>query len=113
MRRGEVWHVTFDPTRGAEVQKTRPAVLISSDTIGILPLRVVVPITSWQPIFAGFPWMVRLEPSLENGLTQDSAADTFQVKSVSTQRFLHRLGEVSPGELSAIVRTVGLVIDHP
>jgi mRNA interferase MazF len=57
--------------------------------------------------------LVRLDPSPENGLSQSSAADAFQVKSISTQRFLHRIGEVSPAELSAIARAVGLVIEHP
>lgn len=113
MRRGEVWQVVFDRSRGAEIRKTRPAVVISKDALGILPLRVVVPLTSWQADFARFPWMVRLEPSPENGLTRGSAADTFQVKSVSTQRLLRRMGEVSPVDLAAIVRAVGLVIEHP
>jgi mRNA interferase MazF len=113
MRRGEIWQVTFDPSTGAEIRKSRPAVLISSETIGLLPLRVVVPVTSWQVVFARFPWMVRLDPSAENGLAQSSAADTFQVKSVSTQRLLRRMGEVSASDLAAIVRAVGLVIEHP
>jgi mRNA interferase MazF len=30
-RRGEVWLVNFDPTVGAEIQKTRPALIIQND----------------------------------------------------------------------------------
>ena len=37
--RGEVWLVDFDPAVGAEIQKVRPALVISLDSIGRLPLR--------------------------------------------------------------------------
>jgi len=46
MRRGEVWLLNLDPTLGAEIKKTRPIVIVSHDSIGILPLRVIVPIFS-------------------------------------------------------------------
>src|SRR5271163_2973650 len=93
-RRGEVWFVDFDPSVGAEIQKIRPAVVISMDTIGRLPLRMVVPITDWKPLYANFPWFVELPVSAENGLLKDSGADCFQTKSVSDHRFVQLLGEV-------------------
>jgi mRNA interferase MazF len=46
MRRGEIWLVSLDPTTGAEIRKTRPAVIVSDDAIGILPLKVIVPIVN-------------------------------------------------------------------
>jgi mRNA interferase MazF len=79
----------------------------------MLDLWVVVPITAWQTPFAGFPWMVRLEPTAQHGLSKTSAADAFQVKSISTQRLLKRLGSLSEDEIAAIVEAVGLVIEHP
>jgi mRNA-degrading endonuclease toxin of MazEF toxin-antitoxin module len=39
--RGEIWLVDFDPAVGAEIRKLRPALVISVDTIGRLPLRMV------------------------------------------------------------------------
>ena len=44
MLRGEVWLINLDATVGAEIRKTRPAVIVSADAIGVLPLRVVVPL---------------------------------------------------------------------
>ena len=44
-QRGEIWTVRFDPSEGAEIRKVRPAVVISVDTVGLLPLRIVVPLT--------------------------------------------------------------------
>ncbi len=38
MRKAEVWLVNLDPTLGAEIQKTRPAVIVNEDAIGVLPL---------------------------------------------------------------------------
>jgi mRNA interferase MazF len=113
MNRGEIWQVAFDPTVGQEIRKTHPAVILSSNTLGALALRVVVPVTGWQPDFAGAPWLVQVEPSAQNGLTKRSAADAFQVKSLSTTRFLRKLGTVSSQELLAIVEAVGTVIEHP
>jgi mRNA interferase MazF len=45
MRRGEVWLIALDPTLGAEIRKTRPAVIVNDDAIGLLPLKVIVPLT--------------------------------------------------------------------
>src|SRR5579864_3093026 len=47
-KRGEIWLNDFDPAVGAEIQKIRPAVVISMDNIGRLPLRMVVPVTDWK-----------------------------------------------------------------
>jgi len=61
MLRGEVWLVNLDPTIGAEIRKTRPAVIVNDDAVGILPLKVIVPITEWRDRYAVALWMVRLE----------------------------------------------------
>jgi mRNA interferase MazF len=45
MRRSEIWFINLDPTVGAEIKKTRPAVIVNDDAIGILPLKVIIPIT--------------------------------------------------------------------
>jgi len=43
--RGEVWLINLDPTVGQEIRKTRPAVIVSDDSVGVLPLKVIVPLT--------------------------------------------------------------------
>ncbi|WP_201775966.1 type II toxin-antitoxin system PemK/MazF family toxin [Leptolinea tardivitalis] len=43
MDRGEIWLINFDPTIGAEIKKTCPVAIVSSNAIGKLPLRIVVP----------------------------------------------------------------------
>jgi len=110
-RRGEVWTVDFDPTKGAEIQKRRPAIVISSDAIAKLPLKLVAPVTNWNDAFEGNIWHVRLEPSNVNGLSKTSAADALQVRSVSLDRFVSRLGRVSPQELEDIVQALAAVVE--
>jgi mRNA interferase MazF len=112
-RRGEVRLVDFDPAIGAEIQKIRPAVVISMDTVGRLPLRMVVPITDWKPLYAGFPWFVELPTSLANGLAKDSGADTFQTKSVSESRFVRFLGTISGSQLDEIATAIALCVGAP
>ena len=59
MHRGEIWLINLDPAIGAEIKKTRPAVIVNDDAIGILPLKVIVPITEWKDRYSVAPWMVR------------------------------------------------------
>jgi mRNA interferase MazF len=111
--RGQVWKVNLDPTRGAEMKKLRPCVVVSADSIGKLPLKVIVPITEWKEIYASYPWIVKLEPNVQNGLDKLSAADAFQVKSLSTERFVKQLGVLSEEEIDDIVSAIGIVIQIP
>ncbi len=112
MDRGDIWLINLDPTVGAEIRKTRPVVIISSNAIGALPLRVVVPLTDWKSHYQTAVWLVKITPNQENGLTKDSAADTFQIRSVSTARFVRKIGEISQGEMDKIVNAIALVIEY-
>lgn len=112
-QRGEVWDVKFDPAVGAEIQKTRPAVVVSVNAIGKLPLRMVVPITGWEAIYSSYPWMVKLAPSTSNGLTKESGADSFQVKSVSINRFVRRRGCLLDSNMDDIASAIALCVDAP
>lgn len=66
--RGEIWLVNLDPTIGAEIRKTRPIVVVSSDAIGVLPIRLVAPLTEWKDYFAHNVWHVKLVPDRTNRL---------------------------------------------
>jgi len=110
MHRGEIWLINLDPTIGAEVKKTRPAVIVNDDAIGILPLKVIVPITEWKNRYAIAPWMVRLEPDAENNLDKLSVADAFQVRSVAQERFVRHLGKLSDRAMQEITRALAVVL---
>lgn len=110
MLRGEVWLINLDPTIGAEIKKIRPAVIVNDDGVGILPLKIIVPITEWRERYAVAPWMVRLEPDTENGLDKSSAADTFQVRSISEARLVRQLGKLPETAMQAITKALAVVL---
>ena len=110
MRKGEIWLINLDPTIGAEIRKTRPAVIVSQDAIGVLPLRVIVPLTDWKERYAVAPWMIAISPDAQNGLAKASAADAFQIRSVSQERFVQRIGALNSDQMEQILKGVQIVI---
>ncbi len=110
-KRGEIWLVNFDPTVGAEIKKVRPAVVISSDSVGKLPIKLIAPITDWKTYFSVNFWHVKIEPNSINGLNKASAIDTLQLRGVDLQRFIHKLGSVSEITMLEIVAAIATVIE--
>jgi len=47
MKQGEIWTINLDLSVGAEMKKTRPALIINTDSLGKLPLKIIAPITDW------------------------------------------------------------------
>ncbi|MGB8688080.1 MAG: type II toxin-antitoxin system PemK/MazF family toxin [Microcoleus sp.] len=111
MRKGEIWLARLDPTVGDEIGKTRPVAVVSDDEVGILRLKVIVPITAWNDLFSPLDWMVQLEPTSENGLAKLSAADTFQVRSVSEQRLVRQIGVLSDTIMEDLSEALAIVLD--
>ena len=110
MRRGEVWLIDLDPTVGSEIRKTRPAVIVNDDAVGALPLKVIVPITDWKDHYDIAAWMVRIDPDPMNGLSKVSAADAFQVRSVSQQRFVRQIGRLPTTLMGEIGKALAAVL---
>lgn len=102
MKQNEVWLINLDPTIGAEIKKTRPAIIVNDNSLGKLPLKIIVPITDWKDRYEIAPWMIRIGPDSKNGLTKESSADCFQVRSVSQDRFVKRLGVLSDSIMDEI-----------
>jgi mRNA interferase MazF len=112
-KRGEIWLVEFDPSIGAEIHKRRPAVVVSADDVGLLPLRIVVPLTDWKDRYASLSWFTMIAAAPTNGLTKKSAADAFQIKSLSVNRFVRPLGMVTEEQLTGIVDSIAICVGSP
>lgn len=112
IQRGQVWDVKFDPQVGSEIGKVRPAVVISIPTVGRLPLHIVVPITTGNPNFSKFPWMLPIAANTRNGLDHDSFADAFQVKSVAIERFIKQRGTLSQQELDELATIIAYCVGY-
>jgi mRNA interferase MazF len=95
MKQGEIWLINLDPAIGAEIKKVRPAIIVNDNSLGKLPLKIIVPVTEWEEKYEIAQWMIKIESDTENNLAKTSAADYFQVRSVSQERFVKRIGQVS------------------
>ncbi len=95
-KRGEVWLVDLDPTRGQEIKKNRPVVVLSADPIGSTGQRIIIPLTGYKLSHDKYPWCVPLTKNSRNGLSKDSTADAFQIKCVSMDLIYITINWVAP-----------------
>jgi mRNA interferase MazF len=112
IERGDIWLVNLDPTVGSEMRKTRPVIVISSDAVGILPIRLVAPLTEWKDSFENKVWLIRIDADTTNGLSKTSAVDTLQLRGVDVSRFVQKLGAVTDSTLQAIGVAIMAIIEH-
>ena len=106
INQGEIWMVEFFPQVGSEITKLRPAIVVSHNQIGRLPLKTIVPITDWKNNYSNYPWMLKIEANNLNGLSKTSAIDCFQIKNFSDKRFVEKIGKVDDNMLKKIHNTI-------
>ena len=93
--RGDVFLVELDPTRGSEIRKTRPCVVVSPDELNHhLRTVMVAPMTT-----AGHPYPFR--PSCRFG-GKDGRVALDQLRTVDRERLRKRLGTLSGGTMNTI-----------
>ena len=106
INQGEIWEVEFFPNIGSEIGKKRPALVVSYDRMGKLPLKTVLPITNYSKSFENYPWMIKIEANVMNGLSKISMIDCFQVRNFSYNRFIKKLGFVDKDILLKAHQTI-------
>jgi mRNA interferase MazF len=112
-RRGEIYVVNLEPTVGAEIKKTRPAVIIQNDIANRWsPITIVAAITSRFDEERRYPTQVAVQAG-EGGLRVDSVILLNQIRSVDTSRLVRRLGVLRAETVRevdrALVLSLGLV----
>lgn len=110
--RGDIWRINLDPTVGSEIKKIRPAVVVSTPIFDKLPVRIIVPLTTWQAKFANHLNKVHILSSPQNGLDHDSAADVVQLRCVSLERFISRIGVLEAAVVEEIAAGIAIVVDY-
>ena len=107
MKRGEVWWVTFSASVGGEIQKERPAVIVSNDVANRLMNRVqVVPLTSnIDKLYPSEAYVV------VNRVKHKAMAD--QITTISKVRVTNQMGTLSQADIQAVERVVKVQLGLP
>lgn len=101
VKQGEVWLVSFDPSVGSEIQKTRPALVVSPDELNGLRTVILAPMTT-----KGFEAPFRPSCTFQK---KEGQIALDQIKSLDKRRLVHRLGTIHPKTLAnalAILRSM-------
>jgi mRNA interferase MazF len=101
-RLGSIWLVSFDPSVGTEIRKTRPAVIISGTAFNRRSKVTVLPITSAHPNERLLPVVVPVIPSTSNGLHTDSFVVCIDPMTFDKQRLVQRLGQLETEQIQTI-----------
>ena len=104
-RRGDISLVNFDTTVGAEIRKTRPAIVLQNDIANRhSPITIVAAITSQfdEPLY---PTEVLIKAK-EGGIALDSVALMNQIRSIDRCRLVKRLGRAKSDTLRRVDRAI-------
>ncbi len=98
--RGDIWYIDLNPARGHEQSGKRPGLIISENTFNQGPagLAVVLPITTK---YKGIPIHVPIKPQ-ESSLAQNSYIKCEDIRSISTERLISKLGSVGKAILEEV-----------
>lgn len=100
MRRSEVVLVDLEPTIGAEMNKTRPCLIISPDEMNdVLRTVQIAPITSVE---RELPTRVFIKATRGSGLDKDSYVVLDQLKTIDKKRVMRSIGKISDDELEEV-----------
>lgn len=100
--RGTILQINLDPTRGHEIKKSRPCLVVQNDTGNkYSPMTIVVPVEGAEHVAKMYPINV-LIPKGEGGLDKDSVALCNQIRCVDEERFGKVYGVVTNGTMKKI-----------
>lgn len=104
MRQGDIWMSDLSPSIGSEQVGRRPVVILSGNLMNkFLQVVITAPLTSKIKNYQGNPI---LTPSKNNGLTLESELMVFQIRSISKDRLIEKIGEISTEELTMALSTL-------
>ncbi|RLA71137.1 MAG: type II toxin-antitoxin system PemK/MazF family toxin [Epsilonproteobacteria bacterium] len=107
----DIYLVDLNPTKGAETKKARPCIIVSNDDVGILPLKVVVPLIGHKDIHNNKSWLIPIDVTLENGLAKKSTADALNIRSVSDTRIIKRIGVLDEETYLRLLHAMKIVLN--
>lgn len=110
MKQREIWFANLNPTQGQEQKGIRPVVIISGDAMNDnLGIHIVCPLTSKIKNYIGD---LILKADATNGLSSDSEVLTFQIRTASKQRFIQKIGVITPEQLLQIKKGLSDILTY-
>lgn len=105
MKQREIWLADLNPVKGSEQKGIRPVVIMSGNAMNDhLGMCIICPLSSKVRNYAG---CLVIKKDLHNGLSGDSEVITFQIRTISGERLIRKLGEISRPQLEFLKK--GLV----
>ncbi len=111
MNTKDIYLVDLNPTKGAEIRKARPCIVVSNNDIGVLPLKVVVPLIGYKESHDNKSWLVPISPDEQNGLSKISTADALNIRSVSDTRIIKKIGVLDEESYQKLLNAMRVVLD--
>ena len=100
MKQAEIWYADLNPVKGTEQAGYRPVVIISGNLLNkYLKIVIACPLTSKVKNYKG---NIVLEPNKQNGLVKTSEVLVFHVRSISQDRLVKKIGNISGKQLKQL-----------
>ncbi|MFN0083421.1 MAG: type II toxin-antitoxin system PemK/MazF family toxin [Ferruginibacter sp.] len=101
MKQAEIWWADLEPVKGSEQGKTRPLVIVIGNTMNLhFPVVIACPLSSAVKDFEGCVTVVKTKL---NGLAKDSEIITFQIRTISKERLVKKLGTITVTQLNKVI----------
>jgi mRNA interferase MazF len=110
MKQGEIWSANLNPSGGSQRAGFRPVVIVSGNLLNQhLPVVIVMPLTTKIKKYKGNPI---LQPTKLNGLKNESEMLVFQIRSVSKDHLVERIGNIEIAELQRSIKTLNDILKY-
>ena len=109
-KRGEIWYVEFEPNVGTEIDKTRPALIISNNHANELRTKVtLIPLTGTIPKHYSF--IVYIIPDSDNNLNKNSTIIVPDIVTFDKSRIKNKIGFLNPKTMNEVVEKLKIHLD--
>jgi len=108
---GSIWLVSFDPSIGTEISKTRPAVIVSGTIFNQRRKVTVLPITSSSPNERLLPVVLPIIPHTSNGLSIKSFVVCIDPMTFDKRRLVKYLGKLESNQIQGIQQILANYLD--
>jgi mRNA interferase MazF len=110
MKQSEIWLAELNPVKGSEQRGIRPVVVLSGNAMNSnLDVCIVCPLSSKIKNYAG---CLLLKSDSVNGLEVDSEIITFQIRTISGQRLIRKVGEITDKQLDTVKKGLNEILTY-